>query len=119
MQPDYRLSETTRRIPFVNYTDSVRISMGTSMLKQAIPLVNAQRPLVGTGHKEELKDNVLNEKFSYDSGKVKEITESNIVIELPNGEIINQTQFKKRFIEINELLQSLQTKTKKNISEVK
>ena len=26
---DYRLSSTTRRIPFVNYTDSVRISMGT------------------------------------------------------------------------------------------
>lgn len=29
LPPDYRLSETTRRIPFVNYTDSVRISMGT------------------------------------------------------------------------------------------
>lgn len=28
--PDYRLSSTTRRIPLVNYTDSVRISMGTS-----------------------------------------------------------------------------------------
>ena len=32
LEPDYRLSETTRRIPFVNYTDSVRISMGTSIL---------------------------------------------------------------------------------------
>ena len=41
------------------------------------------------------------------------------MIELPNGEIINQAQFKKRFIEINELLQSLQTKNKKNASEVK
>lgn len=41
------------------------------------------------------------------------------MIELPNGEIINQAQFKKRFIEINELLCSLQTKTKKNTSEVK
>lgn len=41
------------------------------------------------------------------------------MIELPNGEIINQAQFKKRFIEINELLRSLQTKTKKNTSEVK
>ncbi len=89
LEPDYRLSETTRRIPFVNYTDSVRISMGTSMLKQAIPLVNAQRPLVGTGHKEELENNVLNEKFKFDEGTVKEITESNIVIELPGGDIIN------------------------------
>jgi DNA-directed RNA polymerase beta subunit len=32
LEPDYRLSETTRRIPFINYTDSVRISMGTSIL---------------------------------------------------------------------------------------
>lgn len=63
--------------------------MGTSMIKQAIPLVNAQRPLVGTGHTEELKDNVLNEKFNYDEGTVKDITESNVVIELKDGNIIN------------------------------
>ena len=31
LAPDYRLSSTTRRIPFVNYTDSVRISMGTNL----------------------------------------------------------------------------------------
>lgn len=31
LHPDYRLSSTTRRIPFVNYTDSVRISMGTNL----------------------------------------------------------------------------------------
>ena len=30
LHPDYRLSETTRQIPFTNFTDSVRISMGTS-----------------------------------------------------------------------------------------
>lgn len=88
LHPDYRLSEATRRIPFINSTDSVRISMGASMLKQAIPLVNAQRALVGTGHKEELKDNVLNETFKYEEGTVKEINELDIVIEMPNGEIL-------------------------------
>ena len=36
------------------------------------------------------------------------------MIELPNGEIINQAQFKKRFVEINELLQSLQNNKKNN-----
>lgn len=88
LHPDYRLSETSRRIPFLNYTDSVRISMGTGMLKQAIPLVNAQRPLVDTGNCEELNDNVLNEKFNYDKGKVKDITQSSVLIELPNKEIV-------------------------------
>lgn len=84
LHPDYRLSETTRRIPFINSTDSVRISMGTSMLKQAIPLVNAERPLVDTGNYDELKDNILNEHFKYDKGKVKKIDEDKVTIELPD-----------------------------------
>lgn len=92
LHPDYRLSTTTRRIPFVNYTDSVRISMGTAMLKQSIPLVNAQRPLVDTGNTEDLKDNVLNERFKFKEGKVKEITPDNVVIELPDHTTTNVTR---------------------------
>ena len=86
LHPDFRLSEEVRRIPFMNYTDSVRIHMGSSMLKQSIPLPNAQRPLVDTGNDEELKNNVLNEKFTKDEGVVTEITEDEVMIELPNKE---------------------------------
>jgi hypothetical protein len=82
LHPDYRLSEASRQIPFLNATDSVRISMGTSMLKQAIPLANAQRPLVGTGNFEELKGNVLNSRFKYPEGKVVEINEDDIIIDV-------------------------------------
>ena len=67
------------------YTDSVRISMGTSMLKQSIPLINAERPLVDTGNDEELKDNILNEKFQYPEGTVKSIDDDKVTIELPDG----------------------------------
>lgn len=84
LHPDYRLSSMSRRLPFINYTDSVRLAMGTSMLKQSIPLPNAQRSLVDTGNTEELKDNVLNEKFKYPKGKVKKITETEIIFELPD-----------------------------------
>lgn len=83
LHPDYRLSETSRRIPFVNFTDSVRISMGTSMLKQSMVINNAQRPLVDTGHYEELKSNVMNERFEVegeDEGIIKEITPDFITI---------------------------------------
>lgn len=59
--------------------------MGTSMLKQSIPLVNAERSLVDTGRDDELKNNILNEKFNYPEGKVKEITEDKVVISLPDG----------------------------------
>lgn len=82
LHPDYRLSEVMRRIPLINYTDSVRLSMGSSMLKQSIPLVNAQRPLVDTGAYEELDKNTLNEKFTYDAGEVVGIDENNVTIKL-------------------------------------
>lgn len=85
LHPDYRLSSLSRRIPFLNYTDSVRLSMGANMIKQSIPLANAQRPLVDTGDNEELHDNILNEKFAFDSGKVTKIDENNVTITLPDG----------------------------------
>ena len=71
------------------YTDSVRISMGTSMLKQSIPLVKAERPLVDTGRDEELKDNILNEKFQYPEGTVKSIDDDKVTITLPDGNDID------------------------------
>lgn len=92
LHPDYRLSTTTRRIPFVNMTDSGRIFMGTSMIKQSIPLPNAQRPLVDSGNYDDLGDNVLNAKFQYPEGKVVEINPQAVVIELPDGERTNFTR---------------------------
>jgi DNA-directed RNA polymerase beta subunit len=40
---------------------------------------------VDTGRDDELKNNILNEKFNYPEGKVKEITEDKVVISLPDG----------------------------------
>lgn len=86
---EYRLSATTRRIPFMDHTDSVRIEMGSSMLKQAIPLPNAERPLIDTGNTEELEDNIMNDKFRYDEGKVTKITDDEVIIELPSHEEVS------------------------------
>lgn len=62
--------------------------MGSGMLKQSIPLVNAERPLIDTGNSDELKNNVLNEKFTKDEGVVKEITEDSVIIELPDKDTV-------------------------------
>lgn len=63
-------------------------------MKQSIPLANAQRPLVDTGNNEELHDNIFNEKFKYDKGKVTKIDEDKVVIQLPDGtdtEVLRRT----------------------------
>lgn len=44
--------------------------------------------MVDTGNVEELKDNVLNEKFTKDEGVVKEITEDSVIIELPDKDTV-------------------------------
>lgn len=85
LHPDYRLSSTSRRIPFINFTDSVRVSMGTSMLKQSIQLTNAQKPLVDSGNTEELSDNVMSEKYTEEGGIVEEITPSHVLIKNDDG----------------------------------
>lgn len=86
LHPDYRLSSTTRRIPFVNFTDSVRISMGTSMIKQSIQLIHAERPLVDTGNNEELNKNVIADRYQGTEGEVVEVTNTDVVIKDDNGD---------------------------------
>lgn len=85
LHPDYRLSSTSRRIPFVNFTDSVRISMGTSMIKQSIQLINAERPLVDTGNNEDMSHNVIADKYQGTEGEVVEVTTSEVVIKDDDG----------------------------------
>ena len=80
LERDARLSTACRQIPFINYSDSVRVSMGAQMLKQTVPLVGSERPLVSTGNYSDLEENVLNEKFNEDSGVVEKITDDEIVI---------------------------------------
>jgi DNA-directed RNA polymerase subunit beta len=43
------MSETTTLIPFLEHDDATRAEMGTNMMRQAVPLVRAQAPVVGTG----------------------------------------------------------------------
>jgi RNase P/RNase MRP subunit p29 len=87
LHPDFRLSSTSRRIPFVNFTDSVRISMGTSMLKQSIQLINAERPLVDTGNNEELSSNVIADKYQGTEGEVTDVTSTEVVIKDNDGKV--------------------------------
>lgn len=96
LHPDYRLSSTARRIPFVNYTDSVRVSMGSSMLRQSITLVDPDKPLVDTGNNEELAENVMTERYTGTTGKVIDITDDEVIIK--DNASDNPIKFKKHSV---------------------
>ena len=64
LHPDYRLSSTTRRIPFINSTDSVRISMGTSIFNSAIVKYCENLTILLEGDNLiSSKSNILTEKY--------------------------------------------------------
>lgn len=84
--PDDKLSVATRRIPLVNFSDSVRISMAASMLKQSIELVKMESPLVSSGNDDEDLKNNSYTVFSEVDGEVISIQKSIITIETGSGE---------------------------------
>lgn len=49
ISPKQLMSETTTLIPFLEHDDATRAEMGTNMMRQAVPLVRAEAPVVGTG----------------------------------------------------------------------
>ena len=57
---DDKLSYSTRRIPMINYTDSIRVSMGGNMSNQAVELINPDVPAVSSGHDDGAKSHPLN-----------------------------------------------------------
>jgi len=61
VSPKQLVSVATALIPFLENDDANRALMGANMQRQAVPLLQTEAPLVGTG---------LEEKVAYDSGAV-------------------------------------------------
>ncbi len=49
ISPKQIMSETTTLIPFIEHDDATRAEMGTNMMRQAVPLIRSEAPVVGTG----------------------------------------------------------------------
>ena len=47
--PNQIVSVATSLIPFLEHNDGIRALMGTNMQRQAVPLITAEAPIVGTG----------------------------------------------------------------------
>ena len=49
VSPVQIISVATSLIPFIEHDDANRALMGSNMQRQAVPLLQPERPLVGTG----------------------------------------------------------------------
>jgi len=92
------ISIATSLIPFMEHNDGQRSLMGTNMQRQAIPLVKAEAPIVGTG---------VEERAARDSGHVAIAKEDGTVVTVEAGLI--EIQNKKGAIDrypLNKFLRS-------------
>lgn len=85
ISPKQIVSETTSLIPFLEHDDATRAEMGSNMMRQAVPLVRAQAPIVGTGN-----ERAFGEKSGYcviaeDDGEVLGVDAKHVTVLYDNG----------------------------------
>lgn len=79
------VSISTALIPFLENTDAARAMMGSNMQKQALPLVRAQAPFIGTGVEEPVGKASGMVVVAEESGTVKEVDSQKIVVKNAKG----------------------------------
>ncbi|OHA65974.1 MAG: DNA-directed RNA polymerase subunit beta [Candidatus Wildermuthbacteria bacterium RIFCSPHIGHO2_01_FULL_49_22b] len=78
--PEQSISVATALIPFLRNDDANRALMGSNMQRQAVPLLRAESPLVGTGLEEKVaKDSGL-AVVAQEDGVVKEVDARHITV---------------------------------------
>ena len=86
VSPRQFVSATTSLIPFLENDDTVRALTGSNMQRQAVPLLRADSPIVGTGieHKIAMDSGVM--VLSKTEGVVKYVDADRIIVEDKNGD---------------------------------
>ena len=74
------LSVATSMIPFLEHDDATRALMGTNMQRQAVPCIQPDAPLVGTGMEKIAAENSGHVLFADADGEVTAVDSSRIVI---------------------------------------
>jgi len=80
VSPRQMVSVATALIPFLEHDDANRALMGANMQRQAVPLINSDAPLVGTGMEFRAAVDAGDVVVSEVAGVVKEVSADEIVI---------------------------------------
>ena len=79
--PTQMISVATSLIPFLEHDDANRVLMGSNMQRQAVPIVQPERPIVGTGLEAQVARDSGTVLISKESGVVKSVSSEEIVIQ--------------------------------------
>ena len=85
VSPDQLVSVAASLIPFLENDDANRALMGSNMQSQAVPLIKAESPFVGTGVEERVSRDSGTVVLALEDGVVTYVDASRIVIENDKG----------------------------------
>jgi DNA-directed RNA polymerase subunit beta len=108
VSPQQMVSISAALIPFLEHDDANRALMGSNMQRQAVPLLNPQAPVVGTGMEKVVAKNSGTVLLAPYDGTIKSVTAEYIEIE-PDKKAANYLSFSDmRRIRLKKFLRSNQ-----------
>ncbi|MEM9517050.1 MAG: DNA-directed RNA polymerase subunit beta, partial [Actinomycetota bacterium] len=84
VSPKQIVSVATALIPFLEHDDANRALMGANMQRQAVPLLRAEAPYIGTGIENRAARDAADLIEALDDGEVTEVTGESITVEYKN-----------------------------------
>src|SRR5207249_8450064 len=84
VSPKQIVSVGAAMIPFLEHDDANRALMGANMQRQAVPLVRAEAPYIGTGIEARAARDAADMLLAEDDGTILEVDGDHIVIEYKN-----------------------------------
>jgi len=85
VSPKQIVSVVTALIPFLEHDDANRALMGSNMQRQAVPLIRAEAPLVGTGMEQVIARDSGHVIFAKRGGVVESVDATRISIKVAEG----------------------------------
>ncbi|MCU7667051.1 DNA-directed RNA polymerase subunit beta [Bacillus thuringiensis] len=68
-------------VPFLPHDDANRAVMGANMQRQAVPLINPDRPIVGTGMEKVISLNTGASYVAEEDGKIVKVTSNEVIVD--------------------------------------
>ncbi len=93
VSPKQIVSAAASLIPFLEHDDANRALMGCNMQRQAVPLLQAESPVVGTGMEKKIAIDTGAVVVAEDAGVVERVTADSITIKYNNPDRVKAKSF--------------------------